>query len=93
MARPKPRPTSPTPAPPIVNHHGRPAWIRAWRRDGLHGHWWALITWTSTRQFAYGEPRHEVVERWVSAVDIRPVEGQDYSRVPRMTEPLPMARA
>ncbi|GII94302.1 hypothetical protein [Sinosporangium siamense] len=70
------------PLPPMVVYRHRPAWLRGWWRTDL-GVWLADIYWAESRTTGVPTSRYHIVERRVPAEEIGPIDGQDYTRVPR----------
>ncbi|GGL50106.1 hypothetical protein [Planomonospora parontospora] len=67
--------------PPLVICRGHVAFLRRWRRGG--NTWWALTSRVICDP-APG-PRHpRLIEDRAAAMDVRPIEGEDYRRVPRI---------
>jgi hypothetical protein len=70
------------PDPPLVHlvrdDEERPVFMLGWARY-VDGSWWARVTWIDDRG-AHPRPRAE----WVPAGALRPIQGEDYRRLPRV---------
>jgi hypothetical protein len=65
-----------------LTRDGRRSTLVEWQRrdDG----WWARVTWTEIDPNAgWREDAYIECEEWRPADRVRPVEGEDYSQVPR----------
>ncbi|MER7213195.1 hypothetical protein ABT340_39545 [Streptosporangium sp. NPDC000239] len=68
------------PRPPLVWYGSRLAWLQVWRRGEVH--WMALVFYAEN-----DGNRPYVVERWATADEITKIDGENYTRVPRVISP------
>ncbi|MER7063918.1 hypothetical protein [Streptomyces albidoflavus] len=62
---------------------GEARYLMAWGTD-VDGELWAYILWRPQTLVTHEGVRHQGYSRWVLWEDVRPIEGEDYSSVPRV---------
>ncbi|MGA4989892.1 hypothetical protein [Nonomuraea bangladeshensis] len=69
------------PAVRLPGHFAGAGNLLEWRKNP-HGEWWALVEYTAIVPGYRGGIKPE--QSWFPAHEVQPVEGEDYSRVPRI---------